>query len=807
MSGTCSDEQLPQPQRDHELQPDDLSPLPSRIGDDKHASHAGVASLDASVLPPPECVVFRDTDGDVIKLVIEDGQVNEYLNDKLEIDGVCKFEVDVANRKYYDDTASGAFNEDDNVPKLAHQIDMLFRRAKAQLSVGSRVQVLADAAECERLTKLTPGWTWLPQEAVHCGQTGTVTQLKSSNKGAVVEFENGAQQEYVFAVLKAASEEQQHSPLQGSEDQQLPPPLPLGKQRPKAQTRRFRLHKFWPSDNRICCGGLCMTGAPSHDCATSDCLRSARSICFESTRWSQVCESAIQQVEDYDCINRPICTATSGSNLFAWFCILGPSILYFTVALPYFWVKVHFVLPLIALFFFVLTVGCLLLSCCSDPGIIPRRDVILAEGTAEVLEKELGYPVLGIPDPQALLAPDGTVRRIVPPELQKLGYKWCTTCKIVRPPRASHCIECDNCVLRFDHHCPFINNCVGQRNYLFFFGFTSSVCLLGMTVIPFLLWYLLASLGGNQSESDTAPKMDSNGVLKGVLITLAAAGGVVAILVLGLWAYHVFLICSGITTKEHLRGNRLNGTLPGYGEELTIFGRRGPRLFNLRSWVEATSTELGTGKHKSWHLQAALTHTETGTSTPPQAPDNGRVEFVDTDGDKIVLELKVGQPKPGQAAPLLLHALFHDGAGPRVKQEVIGHHPRIIPHNGRKRIEWPDIHSTIPRREEPKIMAIKELIDKQAPDVIQFYSDGDNIKLSAEDDELIQYTNGNTQAKCHRRVFRIRYESRDDSESHGWVDCGDGGGHCPVDVIPKIKELADRLGVPNNLPNQAVEMV
>ncbi|XP_056603149.1 palmitoyltransferase ZDHHC23-A isoform X1 [Triplophysa dalaica] len=43
--------------------------------------------------------------------------------------------------------------------------------------------------------------------------------------------------------------------------------------------------------------------------------------------------------------------------------------------------------------------------------------------------------------------------------------RWCPVCRLVRPPRAGHCRICGTCVLRMDHHCIWINSCVGQANH------------------------------------------------------------------------------------------------------------------------------------------------------------------------------------------------------------------------------------------------------------------------------------------------------------------------------------------------------
>ncbi|XP_010565233.1 PREDICTED: probable palmitoyltransferase ZDHHC21 [Haliaeetus leucocephalus] len=57
------------------------------------------------------------------------------------------------------------------------------------------------------------------------------------------------------------------------------------------------------------------------------------------------------------------------------------------------------------------------------------------------------------------------------PERSQEDWTVCDRCEAYRPPRAHHCRICHRCVRRMDHHCPWINNCVGELNQKYFIQF------------------------------------------------------------------------------------------------------------------------------------------------------------------------------------------------------------------------------------------------------------------------------------------------------------------------------------------------
>jgi len=51
----------------------------------------------------------------------------------------------------------------------------------------------------------------------------------------------------------------------------------------------------------------------------------------------------------------------------------------------------------------------------------------------------------------------------------------CAECRVIKTVRSRHCLICNQCVERYDHHCPWINNCVGIKNHNAFMLFLTSI--------------------------------------------------------------------------------------------------------------------------------------------------------------------------------------------------------------------------------------------------------------------------------------------------------------------------------------------
>ena len=60
--------------------------------------------------------------------------------------------------------------------------------------------------------------------------------------------------------------------------------------------------------------------------------------------------------------------------------------------------------------------------------------------------------------------------------------RTCTKCDCVKPPRAHHCSICGQCVLGMDHHCPWMNNCIGLYNLKAFLLFNFYTMITGLYV-------------------------------------------------------------------------------------------------------------------------------------------------------------------------------------------------------------------------------------------------------------------------------------------------------------------------------------
>ncbi|TYH34110.1 hypothetical protein ES332_D13G106600v1 [Gossypium tomentosum] len=83
---------------------------------------------------------------------------------------------------------------------------------------------------------------------------------------------------------------------------------------------------------------------------------------------------------------------------------------------------------------------------------------------------------------------NGSRRKEVTINGVQLKLKYCRICRIFRPPRSCHCAICDNCVEKFDHHCPWIGQCIALRNYRFYLAFLITALVFFIYIFAFSCW-------------------------------------------------------------------------------------------------------------------------------------------------------------------------------------------------------------------------------------------------------------------------------------------------------------------------------
>lgn len=164
--------------------------------------------------------------------------------------------------------------------------------------------------------------------------------------------------------------------------------------------------------------------------------------------------------------------------------------------------------------------------------------------------------------------------------------KWCLKYK---PDRCHHCRICNVCVLRMDHHCPWVYNCIGFRNHKYFF------LLLVYAVIDLLVV--------NMTMFDTVWWSTRIDVSIATMITLMFAETLAAflfVLVGSFLCFHIWLMSKAMTTVEFceksLKKASYNSSIYSQGLFGNICAVLGPQPF---LWPLPVSLPEGDGL--TWH--------------------------------------------------------------------------------------------------------------------------------------------------------------------------------------------------------------
>ncbi|XP_033013740.1 palmitoyltransferase ZDHHC18 isoform X1 [Lacerta agilis] len=288
------------------------------------------------------------------------------------------------------------------------------------------------------------------------------------------------------------------------------------------------------------------------------------------------------------CGGRLMLARHSGVFLLTLGLIVVTSGLFFAFDCPFLARNLTLAIPIIAGILFLFVISCLLQTSFRDPGILPRAT------PSEAADLEKWIDSLGT---STYRPPARTMEVVINKYMVKL--KYCYTCKMFRPPRTSHCSVCDNCVERFDHHCPWVGNCVGKRNYRYFYAFILSLSFLTAFIFACVITHL--ALRSQGSDFLTVLKATPASVLELVVCFFSVWS------IFGLSGFHTYLVASNLTTNEDLKGawsNKRGSEFANPYSHKSIFtnccavlcGPFYPSLIDRRGFIQADAVTPSTPK-------------------------------------------------------------------------------------------------------------------------------------------------------------------------------------------------------------------
>ena len=121
------------------------------------------------------------------------------------------------------------------------------------------------------------------------------------------------------------------------------------------------------------------------------------------------------------------------------------------------------------------------------------------------------------------------------------NFPFCLICCSNIHSTSKHCKKCDKCIKNFDHHCNWLNNCIGKYNYGYFY-------LLCFVII---LYCLINSICGIYLFFKANNKRKKNYKLIIIILGSLINFGVLLNFIC-LFTYHSYFIFKGITTYEYI---------------------------------------------------------------------------------------------------------------------------------------------------------------------------------------------------------------------------------------------------------------